>query len=134
MRMKFFARAAGAWLAVFACAAAARDSGQWANEDPAVAAWFARLMQPDNPAVPCCGTADAYWADEVETDADGRLVAVITDERPDEPLRRPHVPVGTRIVVPQQKIKFDRGNPTGHIVIFLNAALDVLCYVQNGGV
>jgi hypothetical protein len=112
----------------------ARDAGQWADQDPLIGAWFATLKQPDNPVASCCGEADAYWADQVETDADGRTVAVITDDRPDEPLKRPHVPIGTRIVVPPNKIKWDQGNPTGHIVIFLGYELRVYCYVQNGGV
>jgi len=91
-------------------------------------------MQPDNPSMSCCGEADAYWADIVDTDSGGELVAVITDDRLDEPLRRRHIPVDTRFVVPSHKIKFDRGNPTGHTIIFINSADQVLCYVQNGGV
>jgi hypothetical protein len=110
------------------------DAGQWTEQDPVIAGWFATLKQPDNPSSSCCGTADAYWADKVETDSDGHLVAVITDERDDAVLSRPHVPVGTKIIVPPYKIKWDRGNPTGHIVIFLTWERQVLCYVQNGGV
>jgi hypothetical protein len=111
----------------------------WADADPKVAEWFAGLMQPDHPAIPCCGQGDAYWADEVANGPNGELIAVITDERPDEPLGREHVPLGTRYVVPPFKIKWDRGNPTGHIVIFLGYApitadRQVICYVQNGGV
>jgi len=113
---------------------AARDLGQWSKVDPAIGAWFAGLMQPDNPQVSCCGKADAYWADTVETGAHGETIAVITDTRPDGPLQRPHVPVGTRIAVPRAKIKWDQGNPTGHIVIFLGLDGTVYCYVQNGGV
>lgn len=89
-------------------------------------------MQPDQPEYSCCGTADAYWADVTEV-KDGKVIAVITDDRPDGPVGRRHVPVGTRIVVPQNKIKWDRGNPTGHIVIFLNYSRQVLCYVQDWG-
>ena len=112
----------------------ARDSGQWAQQDPMIAGWFATLKQPDNPTASCCGEADAYWADQVETDSDDHTIAVITDDRDDAPLNRPHVPIGTRIIVPPNKIKWDRGNPTGHIVIFLSWNRDVYCYVQNGGV
>ena len=43
----------------------ARDLGQWEAGDPAVKEWYQSLMQPENPAAPCCGEADAYWADEV---------------------------------------------------------------------
>lgn len=132
-----------------------KDVGQWTNVDPEVSAWFKTLRQPDNPAS-CCGEADAYWADSYETEGD-HYVAIITDDRPDEPLKRKHVPIGTRIPVPNFKMKFDKGNPTGHGIIFLNQsvtawlsdgkqhninvaknAIDdyifVFCYIQPGGV
>jgi hypothetical protein len=112
--------------------ALARDRGQWENKDLVISSWFKSLMQPDHPDYSCCGEADAYWADGVEV-KDGKTIAIITDTRPDEPLGRPHVPVGTRIVVPTHKLKWDRGNPTGHVVIFLK--LDyVVCYVPNTGI
>lgn len=110
-----------------------RNLGQWENSDPRVKQWFESLRQPDNPNMSCCGQADAYWADQVEV-VNGQVIATITDTRPDEPLGRPHVPPGTRIVVPPHKYKWDRGNPTGHTIIFLSTAREVLCYVQNGGV
>lgn len=103
------------------------------DRDSAVSQWFKSLMQPDNKTIPCCGKADAYWADIAKTDADGNLIAVITDDRDDAPLGRHHVPVGTHILVPKHKIKWDQGNPTGHIVVFLSDRNDVYCYVQNGG-
>lgn len=114
--------------------ALARDSGQWEGSDPAISAWFKSVRMPDNPSVSCCGEADAWWADETEQGPNGELVAIITDDRPDEPLRRRHVPIGTKIVVPPHKITWKHGNPTGHTVIFLNPYNDVWCYVQNGGV
>jgi hypothetical protein len=126
---------------VLACVGvtAARDLGQWENSDPATRLWFETLRQPDNPAVSCCGEADAYWADGVEV-KNGKVFAVITDDRPDERtmpsgyvISRPHVPVGTRIEVPNYKLKWDRGNPTGHTVIFLSADRSVYCYVQGDG-
>lgn len=111
----------------------ARDMGQWEASNPQISAWYRGLMQPDNPQISCCGEADAYWADTVKS-RNGKLVAVITDDRPDAPLGRHHVPVGTEIPVPTHKIKWDRGNPTGHIIIFLSINNDVYCYVQSGGV
>ena len=54
----------------------ARDLGQF--DDPANAdlkRWYQDLKQPDNPAVPCCGEADAYWADAFEATSDGFLAA-----------------------------------------------------------
>lgn len=123
----------GFLLALVASGAFGRDLGQWKDQDPQLSKWFQELRQPDNPTVPCCGEADAYWADQVEV-KDGQVIATITDERDDAPLGRPHVPVGTKIVVPNNKLKWDRGNPTGHTVIFLSYSREVYCFVQNGGV
>ena len=99
-----------------------RDLGQWGDVDPAQVKWFAGLMQPDNPQTSCCGEADAYWADEqiTETDEMGKqkVIAIITDERDDEPLKRLHEPVGKRYEVPPNKIVRKDGNPTGHFIIF----------------
>jgi hypothetical protein len=111
----------------------ARDNGQWENADPVISWWFRDLKQPDDPSISCCGEADAYWADSMEI-IDGQVIAIITDTRPDEPLGRPHVPVGTRIKVPPYKLKWDHGNPTGHIVIFLSSDRDVYCYVTGTGI
>jgi hypothetical protein len=66
----------------------AHDYGQWEATDPAIRHWYQTLMQPDNPAVSCCGEADAYWADSYEVSENGEYIAIITDDRPDEPLRR----------------------------------------------
>jgi hypothetical protein len=111
----------------------ARDLGQWEAGDPVVREWYQALMQPDNPAASCCGEADAYWADSFEVDGD-KYVAIITDPRPDEPLRRKHIDIGTRIVVPNHKLKYDQSNPTGHGIIFLSRGAYVYCYVTPGGV
>lgn len=118
---------------VIAVSAFARDEGQWSNTDPALLRWYEMLMQPDNPKVSCCGEADAYWADELHV-KDGKTFATITDDRPDRPLHRPHVDVGTEIEIPKEKLKHDQGNPTGHGVLFLNRDRDVYCYVMPGGV
>jgi hypothetical protein len=117
-------------------AAPARDLGQWSETDQVVRHWYQTLMQPDNPAVSCCGEADAYWADSFEVDGD-KYVAIITDPRPDEPLRRKHIDIGTKIVVPNHKLKYDQSNPTGHGIIFLahsGSGDYVYCYVAPGGV
>jgi len=116
----------------------ARDSGQWETTEPHIRQWYQELRQPDNPRMSCCGEADAYYADRLYT-KDGKNIAVITDTREDEPLRRPHVPVGTEIEIPNHKYKYDRGNPTGHSVIFLtlpdsNGVREVYCFVDGTGV
>jgi hypothetical protein len=97
------------------------------------AEWYQSLMQPDNPNASCCGKADAYWADEIHV-RNGKTYATITDDRPDEPRGRPHVDVGTEIEIPDNKLKWDKSNPTGHGVVFLSRAGYVYCFVQPGGV
>lgn len=111
----------------------ARDLGQFENSDPAVREWYRSLMQPDDPRMSCCGEADAYFADEVHVKG-GKTFAVITDDREDKPLGRPHVAVGTEVEIPDSKLKWDRSNPTGHGVVFLSRGGFVYCFVQGGGV
>jgi len=123
--------AGGAWVGGEQCFRA--RLGQWANVDPTQRQWFNGLTQPDNPDLSCCGEADAYWADSYEVKGD-QYVAIITDTRDDAPLRRAHVENGTRITVPNTKIKWDRGNPTGHSIIFISVGGYVYCYVPPGGV
>ena len=110
----------------------ARDLGQWEQTDPLIRHWYRSLMQPDNPAKPCCGEADAYWADSYEV-KDGQYVAIITDDRPDAPLGREHVEVGTRILIPNEKLKYDQSNPTGHGIVFLSRGGFVWCYLAPMG-
>jgi hypothetical protein len=90
-------------------------------------------MRPDVPTSSCCGEADAYWADEIHVRG-GKTYVTITDDRADEPLGRPHMPVGTEIEVPDVKLKWDESNPTGHGILFLSRSRYVFCYVQPGGV
>jgi len=51
---------------------------------------------------------------------------------------RPHVEIGTEVEIPDNKLKWDRSNPTGHGVCSWEAAWasnrNVFCYVQPGGV
>ena len=121
------------WLLVEIRSSGARDFGQWENTDPVVRRWYETLMQPDNPQVSCCGAADAYYCDDYYA-RDGKAFCRITDDREDAPLRRMHVDVGTEIQIPDHKITFKDGNPTGHSVVFLSRGYYVYCFVQNGGV
>ena len=107
-----------------------RDLGQW--DDPLASKWFRELKQPDDPSRSCCGESDAYWADDYEVNGD-HYIAIITDTRDDKPLRRIHVENGTRILVPKNKIQWDRGNPTGHGIIFIGSDEDVYCYLPPEG-
>jgi hypothetical protein len=132
-------------LAAGICAALARDLGQWEYNDPAIREWFQELKQPDTISmgrgISCCGESDAYWADEVHVRG-GKTFAVITDDRPDDPLMRIHEEIGTEYEVPPRKIvglEQRVGNPTGHTLVFLGtkfwdkAPRPVLCYVMNSG-
>lgn len=119
-------------LLCLAAGAYARDSGQWTATDADVAKWYRTLMRPDNPFQSCCGEADAYHADSFEV-SEGQYVAIITDTRDDAPLGRPHLEVGTKFVIPNEKLKIDAGNPTGHGVIFVSSRGEVYCYVTPGG-
>lgn len=107
-------------LLLLCVSAFARDTGQWGSSDPVVRKWFQNLMQPDNPYMSCCGEADAFEADMFETSGD-HYVAVITDGKG-------VIPPGTRISIPNEKIKWDKGNPTGHGIIFLGSGGQVYCY------
>jgi hypothetical protein len=89
-------------------------------------------MQPDVPSASCCGEADAYWCDDIHV-RDGRTFCAITDDRDDAPRGRPHRPVGEVHEIPPNKLKFDKGNPTGHHIIFLSRQDYVFCFVQGSG-
>jgi hypothetical protein len=142
------------WLLV--SAVHARDLGQWGNQDPAIREWFEHLKQPDNTSVSCCGVADGYWCDDYFV-KDSHTFCKITDDRPDEPLKRKHVPLGTVIFIPDNKIKFgpndpqreSASNPTGHTIVFLAVSqylgadgetdeskngYGVYCFILDGGV
>lgn len=108
------------------------DAGQWQDIDPAVSAWFRELKMPDIPTASCCGEADAYWCDDYHY-KDGKAYCTIDDDRDDVKLMRAPMPVGTEIEIPDYKLKWDRGNPTGHAIVFLSRAKYVYCYVQGGG-
>ena len=115
-----------ALLLLLSSTALARDNGQWGDSPIAVRQWFQSLMQPDNPYMSCCGEADAFEADNFEVE-DDHYVAIITDGRG-------VIANGTRIPVPNRKMKWDKGNPTGHGIIFISTTGDVYCYVTPGGV
>lgn len=119
--------AAIAYIALVPAPAHARDGGQWGDQPASVRQWFQSLTQPDNPYMSCCGEADAYEADQFDQDSGGHYVAVITDGKGT-------IPNGTRIIIPDAKIKWDKGNPTGHGIVFIGPRREVYCYVTPGGV
>jgi hypothetical protein len=108
-------------------------------------------MQPDNPQMSCCGDSDAYWCDVFGTEKEfdvqknayvTRNYCEITDDRDDFPLRRPHVPIGTRVYIPDEKMKWNPNdpqnadtamerNPTSHAIVFLSRGYYVYCFVPG---
>ena len=125
MKTSVLVFATAALLAALDVTVHARDNGQWGDQPANIRQWFQSLMQPDNPVMSCCGEADAFEADTFEVDGD-RYVAIITDGKG-------VLPLGTRIPVPNQKMKWDAGNPTGHGIIFIGPRRQVYCYVTPGG-
>jgi hypothetical protein len=122
-----FRLAIAAFLAVGAVTGSlARPGPQWADQPIAVREWFQSLRQPDQPAMSCCGEADAFEADAFEVEGD-HYIAIITGGKG-------AIPNGTRISVPNKKMKWDAGNPTGHGIIFIGSSGQVYCYVAPGGV
>jgi hypothetical protein len=111
----------------------ARDNGQWSDQPPHVRQWFQKLMQPDNQTQSCCGEADAYEADSFDVEGD-HYVAIITNGAGDD-FGKPAIPNGTKISIPNRKMKWDDGNPTGHGILFLRVhTKEVYCYIVPGGV
>jgi hypothetical protein len=41
--------------------------------------------------------------------------------------------LGTEIEIPNNKLKWDSGNPTGHNILFLGYSDVVFCFVQSSG-
>ncbi len=110
-------------------------------ENPDLNQWYASLMQPDNPTVSCCGEADGYWCEDIHVKElvlqgvkQKATTCRITDNRPDEPLNRMHVDIGTEIIIPDHKLTYKYGNPTGHSLVFLSKMQYVYCFIQTGGI
>jgi len=108
-----------------------RYDPEWENSPPLVRKWFRELMQPDNPGFSCCGEADSYEADLYEQDGES-YIAIITGQGP--AVNKLRIPEGTRLRVPITKIKWDKGNPTGHGIIFVGRDYTIFCYVPPAGI
>lgn len=122
-----------ALLLMIAPAMAHENKPHWEHLDAATREWMRTLMRPDVPTMSCCGEADHYWCDKYFA-KDGKAYCEITDTRDDKQFGRPHVPPGTIIEIPPEKLKYDRGNPTGHNIVFLSSAGFVWCFVQSTGI
>ena len=102
----------------------------WGHDsDTPFADWMKTLKQPDLPLSSCCGPTDQYFVREYwPSQRDGIAFAAIVlgrDGKPDLP-----------IDIPQQKVIWDRVNPTGRGVVFIAENPDrrvVLCFVPGVG-
>jgi hypothetical protein len=103
------------------------------HDRPELNQWYETLMMPDNPSVRCCGKDDEYRCDAFVRD--GETWCRVTDDRVVP--NRPVVVVGTEILIPRHKYKFDQGNPTGHTLVFGKPSggdFYVYCFVQGTGI
>jgi hypothetical protein len=128
--------------------------------------WY--LTARSNDGISCCGLGDAYWTDKTDKVTKDGLYVTITDPRsckgpapgyddeageaaPDTEMlagciRKPDLD-GKQLWIPNDKIdRKHQGNPTGHIVTFVNPTgnaviydpdgktfLSVYCYLPGGG-
>lgn len=113
-------------LIIMSSCAFAREGGDWSRSDAMISEWFSGLTQPDNPYMSCCGEADAFESDIFDQSASGEFVAIITNGKG-------VIPNGTRITIPNEKIKWDKGNPTGHGWVFIGNQGQVYCYITPAG-
>ena len=97
--------------------------------------WVGSVTQPEYNKPPnlrssCCGDGDAFITDDFETDKDGNLVAIITED-----YSQWGKPKGTKVVVPNIKMNnvIEDKNPTKHGVIFIGSSGEVLCYLGPWG-
>jgi len=93
------------------------------------AQWISSLRKPDFPLSTCCGIADQYYVKEYQPSRrDGiAFTAIVTthDGRTD-----------FSIDVPEEKVIWNRFNPTGRAVIFIEDndwVSKVVCFVPSIG-
>jgi hypothetical protein len=102
----------------------------WGHEDEAYAQWMKSLMQPDFPLSSCCGPGDQYFVREYRPSGQqGIAFEAVVMGRIGQ--------VDFPIQVPQEKVIWDRVNPTGRGVIFIGEdgewGKPVLCFVPGAG-
>src|ERR1041384_7323246 len=93
------------------------------------AQWFNSLMKPDFPLSSCCGVADQYYVREYQPSKQAGIAftaIVINQDGQSE----------FAIDVPKEKVIWDRVNPTGRGVIFIDNGdwvSRVVCFVPSVG-
>jgi hypothetical protein len=87
------------------------------------------LMKPDYPLSSCCGPADQFYVREYYP---SRTAGMAFDAVVIGHSGSPDFPIG----VPQEKVIWDRPNPTGRGVIFIvdyEAYREVACFIAGTG-
>jgi len=88
--------------------------------------WMKSLIRPDYPMSFCCGPGDQYYVREYRPSQKHGIaftaVVLSNDGHPDFPVE-----------IPQEKVIWDRVNPTGRGIIFLFGR-EVLCFVPGMGI
>jgi hypothetical protein len=106
------------------------DSSAWGHDrHTAYAEWMKSLMRPDYPLTSCCGPGDQYYVREYRPSAkQGVAFEAIVVGR---------LGYGDFLMdVPNEKVIWDRVNPTGRGIIFIGRGewdLVVLCFVPAIG-
>jgi hypothetical protein len=134
-----------------ACVAThARPADKWAQASPDRQEFFKGAVMPGLPPSQkpesCCGEADAYEADDFDTEQ-GSLFAILTCNDPENcPAERddgdggttPSLPEGKRILIPADRIlpppPAGIVNRTGHGWVFISTSGKVWCYSPPSGV
>ena len=97
------------------------------GHDPAMpyADWMKSLTRPDYPMSSCCGMADQYYVREYRPSQQNSVafaaIVIGIDGEPD-----------FSVEIPREKVIWNRVNPTGRGVIFIQDA-EVLCFVPGMG-
>lgn len=110
------------------------NAAEW-SLDPTVQRWWNESV-----VRACCSLADGFEADEYES-TEGGVWATITDDgspvcwEDDDgtQLCRRALPEQKKFFVPQEKIRYDPKNPTGHGILFLLTNDQVMCYFLPSG-
>ena len=91
------------------------------------AEWMMSLKRPDNPMSSCCGAADQYWVKDYIPSEQQDMAFSATVLRRDGKSE-------LMVEVPRAVVVWDRVNPTGRGVIFiqfLESEIKVLCFVPG---
>jgi hypothetical protein len=106
-------------LALFGASAWGHDNGA------PYADWMKSLIRPDYPMSSCCGMADQYYVREYGPGQQHSVafaaVVIGIDGEPD-----------FSVEIPRQKVIWNRVNPTGRGVIFIQGS-EVICFVPGMG-